>query len=208
MKDWLAQLYANRLKKTISSPPLWIVSGIVLTLISSLFCTCWSSFETDEYGGGTTKYGYPCQPFIRTSKCYWISHGGTVNWYFHPIQFMLNLLFYTGSSYLVTKTAILIDKNIPLNKIQKAGIVLVSPYVFLNVIRVITRPFMYANYRQTLGLRVHSVIQEVYSWYNDYLGPNADSKIVLTQLLYLGGFIYLVGFIKASRDARMARIDV
>ena len=199
MKEQVTSFLPLNWKKRLSRTRKWLVIGLFLTLIASVFSDQHAFYNTDDWGGAGIVCGYPF-PFLSViSKHYWISNENTVSTDFKTINFMINLLFYSTSSYLVAKTAVFLDNNIPLNKAQKTGIILIAPYTFLQAIGLITRPFANALYRQTLGLRLYYTIHEMYTWYYDYLVRIDFTKQLLTLSLSLGIIIFIAGSIDAVR---------
>jgi hypothetical protein len=155
MKERLLHLSVQKLKKIISRPPTWLVVGVILTVITTLACKQLIFYDCEEWGGTTVRYGYPFNIFIVSSRHYWISKETTVSKIFQPIQFMLNLLFYSGSSYLVMKSAVFINNRIPLNILEKAGIIIVSPYFFLQALKRIAHQLgLYFRPIPTYGLHL------------------------------------------------------
>jgi hypothetical protein len=198
MEERLVHLLVQKLKKIISRPPIWLVVGVILTVITTLACTQLTFIDGSEWGGGTVRYGYPFNTYIVSSRHYWVSHETTVSRIFQPIQFMLNILFYSGSSYLVIKSAVFINNRIPLNILEKAGIIIVSPYFFLQALRRIAHQLgLFFRPIPTYGLHLWGLMGHLAASSNELLYRDVPSKFILNLSLPIGVIIFLVGLYKA-----------
>jgi len=182
--------------KRLSQIPTWLILGVYLTLFTiRLGQTLWMG-ETGDWGGGSTGYGYPFQILILRSRHYWVSHVTVYEGLIHPLQFTYNLLFYTVSSLIVSKIALRIDKRVQFNSTQKAGVIIGSPYVFFQGIRLLTTPFTSHEYSELFGSRLFDVIRHLNEGASHYLDWDWDPSRYLLVIFIVGVIIVFVGLFK------------
>jgi hypothetical protein len=118
-----------------------------------------------------------------------------------PSKFILNLSLPIGVIIFLVGLykALFIDNPVLLNMVQKAGVIIVTPYFFFQVICFTTEPLAHHDFYPILGLSLWGFIYHL-STKPEYLYNNIEQlKRILTQSLYIGGFTFPVGVIIAMR---------
>ena len=163
----IALYILKKREKRLSQTPTWLIIGIFLTLFTTGL----------DAGGPVGREAYFGHPF-RVIKFQNMSIS------YQPLHFIYNLLFYTVSSCIVARTYTRLDNIVPFNSTQKAGVIIASPYIFLQIIRLLTTPLASSECREVFGLTIFGFITRLNSLTYSYL-----HRYYITEYFFLLSFV-------------------